>query len=412
MRLKKPKFLAIDFFCGAGGTTRGLIDAGGYVIAGIDKEEKCRDTYIQNNKNEYLDKAVPEYLNYDIFRKTRKYPEGQQKELLAILQTLINKYKKKYPKIPLFFAICAPCQPFTGLSKNGFSDERKIKRDRDSSLLSVAAEFVKTFEPELILSENVTGITNAKYGGVWGKFEAKLKKLGYVTGTKIVCASKFGIPQHRKRSILLGVRNRFPVNEGVADMVGKQVIVPTSDPASGSVSVYEAIGHFPALNAGEAHPEFPNHRARKLKEINYKRLSCAKPGEPNAYLEKTKYGDLSLKCHKEAKRRNNQPCFTDVYTRMDPDKPSPTITTKCVSVSNGRFGHYDTEQVRGISLREAAALQSFPDDYIFFPEEQSGSVARMIGNAVPPRLAQFFANHLVCILHSPSSNDHPPLSAQ
>ncbi|MBZ0229230.1 MAG: DNA cytosine methyltransferase, partial [Bauldia sp.] len=87
-------------------------------------------------------------------------------------------------------------------------------------------------------------------------------------------------------------------------------------------------------------------------------------------------------------------CFTDVYTRMRPDRPSPTITTKCHSISNGRFGHYAASQVRGISLREAAALQSFPDDYVFYPIDQIEPIARMIGNAVPPRLARFFAGYL------------------
>ncbi|MCE4545021.1 DNA cytosine methyltransferase [Caballeronia sp. PC1] len=87
-------------------------------------------------------------------------------------------------------------------------------------------------------------------------------------------------------------------------------------------------------------------------------------------------------------------CFTDVYTRMDPDRPSPTITTKCHSISNGRFGHFDTSQVRGISLREAAILQSFPQDYVFYPTDMIEPVARMIGNAVPPRLAEYFSRYL------------------
>lgn len=88
-------------------------------------------------------------------------------------------------------------------------------------------------------------------------------------------------------------------------------------------------------------------------------------------------------------------CFGDVYTRMHPDRPSPTITTKCHSISNGRFGHYDTRQVRAITPREAAILQSFPEDYVFFPTDQLEPVARMIGNAVPPRLASFYAAYLL-----------------
>jgi|SRR5450755_1460226 len=120
----------------------------------------------------------------------------------------------------------------------------------------------------------------------------------------------------------------------------------------------------------------------------------AKPGQSNAYMEDTPDGDLSLDCHRKVNARFRQRCFTDVYTRMRPDRPSPTITTKCHSISNGRFGHYDPRQVRGISLREAAILQSFPSNYVFYPLDQNGQVARMIGNAVPPKLAAFFSRYL------------------
>jgi DNA (cytosine-5)-methyltransferase 1 len=112
-------------------------------------------------------------------------------------------------------------------------------------------------------------------------------------------------------------------------------------------------------------------------------------------MENTEFGDLSLKCHRDVNNKLRVRCFTDVYTRMHPGRPSPTITTKCHSISNGRYGHYDTTQNRGISLREAAALQSFPDNYVFYPTDQIDPVARMIGNAVPPKLAQYFASYLV-----------------
>lgn len=135
-----------------------------------------------------------------------------------------------------------------------------------------------------------------------------------------------------------------------------------------------------------------------MSDLNKLRLSSAKPGESNAYMEKTSHGDLSLGCHKRVNERLSDRCFTDVYTRMSPDRPSPTITTRCHSISNGRFGHYDTTQIRGISLREAAALQSFPDSYVFYPKNMIEPVARMIGNAVPPKLARYFASHMVSIL--------------
>jgi DNA (cytosine-5)-methyltransferase 1 len=218
--------------------------------------------------------------------------------------------------------------------------------------------------------------------------------LGYRTGSKVVCTSKFGIPQFRKRSILLAVRDDVVRSDRLADLLGTELLVPDSDPDATMVSVREALCHLPPVEAGDEHPTIPNHRTRTLSEINLKRLAAAKPGASNAYMEQTKFGDLSLDCHRKVNRRLRVRCFSDVYTRMHPDRPSPTITTKCHSISNGRFGHYDVRQLRGISLREAAILQSFPVGYVFYPKEQIEPVARMIGNAVPPKLAAYFAEYL------------------
>jgi len=172
----------------------------------------------------------------------------------------------------------------------------------------------------------------------------------------------------------------------------RRLELPDKDPDANVVSVAEAIGHLPAIEAGASHPEIPNHRTRRLSKINQQRLRVARPGEPNTVLADTVFGDLSLQCHSRLRKRGtNGSGFTDVYMRMDPDSPSPTITTKCHSISNGRFGHYDVNQIRGISLREAALLQTFPENYVFYPETAIEPVARMIGNAVPPKLARFFA---------------------
>jgi DNA (cytosine-5)-methyltransferase 1 len=152
-----------------------------------------------------------------------------------------------------------------------------------------------------------------------------------------------------------------------ADLLQEELLIPEADPNAAMVSVAEAIGHLPAIKAGETHPRVPNHKTRALADINFKRLSSARPGESNAYLEDTFYGDLTLRCHRKVNRKLGDRCFSDVYTRMHPERPSPTITTKCHSVTNGRFGHYDERQVRGLSLREAAILQSLPDDYVSIP---------------------------------------------
>lgn len=393
-RPRLPRFLAVDFFCGAGGTTQGLIDAGGYVIAGVDKDGRCCRTYVENNPNEYLDRRHVRFLEYDLFPKTRHYPEGQQYMIQMELDELIEHYRVKAPKAPLLFAICAPCQPFTRLTKIELTEDRKLARKRDTNLLKEAAKFVKRYQPDMVLSENVAGIKDPRYGGVWESFRKILRRLGYATGSDVVCTSNFGIPQFRKRSILVAVKRDQASSEIFADLGSDELLVPEVDPDAPYMTVKKAIGHLPNIGPGEAHPKIPNHRTRNLSDLNRKRLKLAKPGQSNEYLETTKFGDLSLKCHREVNKRLNDRCFGDVYTRMHPDRPSPTITTKCHSITNGRFGHFDTKQIRGISLREAAILQSFKEDYIFHPTNQVEPVARMIGNAVPPKLAKFFADYL------------------
>lgn len=390
-----PKFFAIDFFCGAGGTTRGLIDAGAYVVAGIDKDIDCQETYLKNNPNRYWNQRPPEFLQLDIFPKSSRYQSGQQKVLFAELERVYKHAKAIDSHIPWLFAICAPCQPFTKLSKKTLTAKRQLSRRRDKNLLGEALKFVRHFKPELILSENVQGIGDGKFGGVWSRLKKDLVKLGYVTGSKVVCCSRFGIPQFRKRSILLAVRKDVVIKDRFADMDETTLLVPESDPNTVMVSVREAIGHLPPIKAGEEHYHIPNHCARSLSEINLMRLTAAKPGQSNLYLKNTPHGDLSLQCHRKVKKRLGTDCFTDVYTRMHPDRPSPTITTRCHSISNGRYGHYDLKQVRGISLREAAILQSFPESYIFYSKYKSEPVSRMIGNAVPPKLAEFYSRYLV-----------------
>lgn len=392
--IKEPDFFVIDFFSGAGGTTRGLIDAGGYVLAGVDIDPACRDTYVKNNKNQFLDKKYPKYLERDIFAQTEYYEEGEQHLLFEELEELISAKRAEMPEVPFLFAICAPCQPFTKFSGKLHTDERKEKRSRDRNLLTEACKFVDYFKPEMVLSENVSGIRNARYGNVWDHFKTGLADMGYATGTEIVCVSKFGVPQYRKRSILIGIKEGYVREDRYTDGLKTELLVPKSDPDAVMVSAKKALEHLPPLKAGEAHPEIPNHRTRNLSDLNIRRISCAPPGESNAYLENTKYGDLSLPCHRRVNKRLKSRCYGDVYTRMHSDRPSPTITTKCHSISNGRYGHWDLKQNRGISLREAAILQSFPDNYVFYPEDQIGSVGRMIGNAVPPKLSEFYGRYL------------------
>ena len=133
-----------------------------------------------------------------------------------------------------------------------------------------------------------------------------------------------------------------------------------------------------------------NHCLRSLSPLNLKRISSIKPGTKNVQLKHTPFGNLRLDCHK----KGNDSSFTDSYTRMEADKISPTITTKFTSITNGRFGHYDTKQNRALSVKEGMLLQTFPENYVFYPENSLSFPSILIGNAVPPKIATFFGKYI------------------
>ena len=382
-----PRFLCVDFYCGAGGTTRGLLDAGGYAICGIDKDETNKVTFQRNNRNTTLDEEAPQFLAYDMFPNRPDYPQGQQHLVWNELNELIPHYRRMAEGVPLLFAICAPCQSFTKFIQRKMTDERVQNRLLDQNLLAQTVDFIRVFQPELIISENVASISSGQYKQIWRDFQAELRDEGYAVGEKRVCAAGFGVAQNRRRTVLLALK---------ADIGSEAVFalpVPEADPDSPRLSASAAINHLPTLQAGDKCDSVPNHVCRDLTEINRHRLMSVKPGEPNFRFAESPFGDLSLGCHRRLDEKG-QRGFGDVYTRIHPDRPAPTLTTRFHSVSNGRFGHYDDEQVRGLSLREGAALQSFRDDYEFYGDSMD-AIARMIGNAVPPKLSAYMATWLL-----------------
>ena len=386
-----PDFLAVDFYCGAGGTTRGLIDAGGYVIAGIDKDPACRETYQRNNRNRFLDRAEPEFLQKDMLPRSPGYPDGEQEEILDALQELTARRQSQCDNAPLLFAVCAPCQSFTKFVQPNMTAERIAGRERDRNLLAQAVVFIREFGPDMVLSENVAGVERGAHGAVWKNFQNELRDLGYRVGAAEVNASRFAIPQRRRRAIIIAAKTPRP------ERTGMNLPVPAGSDAK-PPTVKETIGKLPPLPAGGRDDRIPNHQSRNLSDLNRRRLQAVAPGQPNFGFN----DELALPCHRRLDRKGKRG-FGDVYTRVHPDRPAPTITTRFHSVSNGRFGHYDEKQARGLSLREGALLQSFPQDYEFLADGMD-AVARMIGNAVPPVLARRMAEHL----YSEWRNEHSP----
>jgi DNA (cytosine-5)-methyltransferase 1 len=346
---------AIDFFCGAGGLTRGLLDAGVAVLAGFDADARCRETYENNNR-------PAKFYEGDISR----IKPAKLWDLLGTRRTA-----------DLLLAGCAPCQPFSQ-HKNGRVSEggRATRRaDPDSKLLGAFARLVGAIQPGQVLIENVPGLTRVRGFSTYRRFVRMLTAMGYDISEGVLDAKDFGVPQTRRRYVLIAIR-------------GKRVSLPK--PAFGPglanyCTVRDSISHFPPIRAGERHAFVPNHEAAAISEINLKRLSHTPHdgGDRRAWPS-----GLILGCHKGAHDGH-----TDVYGRMFWDKPAPTLTGKCHSISNGRYGH--PLQDRAISLREAASLQTFPDSYIFYGPRQH--IAQMIGNAVPVRFGEILGRHILDI---------------
>lgn len=332
------KIIAVDFFCGAGGMTAGLNKAGIRAVLGIDLDSSVKDSYELNN-------PYSTFLSSDISKPNLK---------------VINSMLKVYPKSKIVFAACAPCQPFSSANKLKGKDSRK-------DLLLEFAKHVKRHKPTAIIIENVPGMLT-KGKTILDNFNQVLSEIGYQvqSGGKVIDAKDFGVPQTRRRLILLAAR-------------GKEVAYPAPthgrDRGRKYRTVRQAIGHLPPIAAGEVHKTIPNHVARNLSKVNQDRL-CSIPkdgGSRTSWPE-----NLWLECHKTHSGHK------DVYGRMKWDAPGPTLTCKCNSISNGRFGH--PEQDRAMSLREAAYLQSFDSNYIFYGD--AAPVAVQIGNAIPPRLSR------------------------
>lgn len=322
----------IDFFCGCGGTSAGLRKSGMNVIAGIDIDAQAIKTYQYN------------------FPKAKGIVADITKMGFDELSEIIKEKSKKNDQ--LLFAACAPCQPFS--KQNRF----KSNSDERISLLDEFHGFVKRFSPDYIILENVPGMQKVTEGP-FTKFTKLLTNLKYQFRTDVKNAMDYGVPQSRKRLVLIA--SRHGVIELPEETHGKDKIPYKT--------VEEAIKKYPSLQSGEQNVDFPNHQCARLSPLLLRRISVLKEGGDRRDWT----DDLKLRCH------NGHSGHTDVYGRLSWDKPSITLTTKCISLSNGRFGH--PEQNRALSVREAAALQTFDDDFRFFGS--LGETAKQVGNAVP-----------------------------
>ncbi|MHA2859479.1 DNA cytosine methyltransferase [Vibrio harveyi] len=333
--------VAVDLFCGVGGLTHGLQQSGINVTAGYDIDENCRLPYEVNNDATFVSSSVTELSGADLH----------------------NHYDESSVKL---LAGCAPCQPFSNYTQGKARDERW-------GLLYHFSRLAQELNPELITMENVPELIKHD---VFSDFVETLKEQGYHVWYQVVNCPEYGIAQKRKRLVLLASR------------LGEISLIPPTHSTEGFLTLEDVIGHLPPLEAGATNEEDILHRAAGLSPINLARIKASLPGG----TWKDWPEELLANCHKKDTGKK----YTSVYGRMDWNNLSPTVTTQFYNYGSGRYGH--PSQHRAISLREAAMIQSFPESYKFTSEEKDYSItaiARMIGNAVPVRLAKVIGDTLV-----------------
>lgn len=334
---------AVDFFCGGGGMTRGLLNAGIEVQCGLDLNPACQQTYEHNNGIPYLCRNIVEITPDELIGA---YPVLEENDELLLVG-------------------CAPCQPF--------SNQRHTAHEHVAiNLLDEFGRFVEAMNPACVLIENVPGIQR-RGRDVFERFLALLHEMQYNVFYEVVNSKDYGVPQKRKRLILIASQNFVPA---ALPHTHGEGLLPY-------ITVRDAIERYPAIAAGESDNAFYNHYSSALSELNLRRIAVT-PHDGGSRCDWPE--ELFLNCH-----NNGYKGHTDVYGRMRWDEVSPTLTSRCYSLSNGRFGH--PEQDRAISLREAAAIQSFDDNYQFFGSVQE--IGRQIGNAVPVLLAQQIGEYIL-----------------
>ncbi len=331
----------ISLFSGCGGLDLGFERAGFNIPVANEFDKTIWETYKVNHPNTHL-------IEGDIRQVTKddiaQYIDGEVDGIIG----------------------GPPCQSWSEAgSLKGIKDAR-------GQLFFDYIRILKEFQPKFFLAENVSGMLANRHSIAVQNILELFDEAGYDVSFTLVNAKDYGVPQNRKRFVLIASR----------------IFEPHIPPATHGpnllpyVTVRRTIEKYPAIQAGEENIEIANHKAAKLSQLNLQRIM----NTPHDGGSRTDWPDeLWLNCHKK------NVGHTDVYGRMYWDLVSPTLTSKCVSISNGRFGH--PEQNRAISLREAAALQTFKDDYVF--EGSQVEIAKQIGNAVPVQLAYALGRYIL-----------------
>nr|WP_316624302.1 DNA cytosine methyltransferase [uncultured Ruminococcus sp.] len=343
---KATKYTCIDSFCGAGGLGLGLKRAGFNILLSFDIDQICIDT-IKANKKYFSHPAevadISDMLNGELLKKC-----GLKRGDLFLL------------------AGGPPCQGFSVQRRGSDTDER-------NKLVLKYGKLIDELYPMYFVMENVTGIAGKRGKTILQQLIEAVEKIGYTVHVNLLDAQDYGVPQRRKRYIIVGERKDL----------GEHYEYPR--PFDFRCTVRDTIGNLPVPpEDGADHPEISLHRRDRLSELNLKRIRAIKEGQGRDDLP----DELLADCHKVD---SSVIGFRSVYGRMAWDDVAPTITARFDSFTRGKFGH--PVQDRSISLREGALLQCFPMDFVFTGNKVD--IARQIGNAVPPLLAEQIGKSII-----------------
>jgi DNA (cytosine-5)-methyltransferase 1 len=335
---RKPT--AIDIFCGCGGTTQGLKDAGFRVLAGVELDELAVKTFRANHK------------------RVKVWHEDVTE--LTPMQ-LMAHHGLKSGDLDLLIG-CPPCQAFSAMRR--LNGRRRVRDKASKDLVFQYLKFVEALNPKVVMIENVPRLIDDYR---FNEVRQRLRDLGYKGDPAIFNAADYGVPQRRRRMIF------------IASRIGQIDYAQTTVKAKNR-TVRQTIGKLnPPGKTGDPLHDFPETRSAKVANLIAR---IPKDGGSRLALGKRS----QLKCHKDCDG------FKDVYGRMAWDTLSPTITSGCVNPSKGRFLH--PQQNRTITLREAALLQTFPRKYKFSLDRGKFAVALMIGNAFPPLFVKPHAENI------------------
>ncbi|WP_240420485.1 DNA cytosine methyltransferase [Paenibacillus periandrae] len=375
------KFSAIDLFSGAGGVSEALKKHFDIKCA-VEFDKIIATTYALNHGSDHLLVKDIRKIKKKKWNKIKKQLNGENPDLLVATP---------------------PCQGFSRHSRK----KSVVNVDDRNKLIMEVIRVANIFQPNYILFENVDNIVNFKIFHIFLSVLTNLNSEGYKKHLdrpsyhlrfEVVDAVNYGVPQHRKRMILIGKKiNAFPNTDAIIQETVKglpYVTTPLSlwpeKKEAPTIREYLKRYNLSSLEAGGADKKDKLHRCRNLSPDNLVRIRATprNGGSRSDWKEE----QLTLECHKKSNVN-----FGDVYGRMNFDSYAPTITCGCLAYTKGRFGH--PEEDRAISMREAALIQTFPIHYKFTGKDggnayegSSENIATQIGNAVPVKLAQSFVD--------------------